>query len=679
MAAPRGLFALTPEEVAASFAGYQRPEPDWIGQVSQRVRNLGAAGNPMNWWEALRSLPDPMSAEARQVLPSGEEMLAFAQDANPIMGLLGTIKALPNPMRERIANELTREQSWEALSKAAKEAGTKRSPTTGRYTGAGPSVTSPQKKSAIAGKYAQRVQDALDAGIPPGYFYAEGRKALGDITDNAAEHQLVAQLMGPTSTQVGPFENVGYMVRALDQQAMGVPTSVTLYPNSLRPTVDAVLAGTDPWKGYKVDRYSNLLGAADDSTPLIARMPPNDQWEGFGTGLGLDKQGKKLVPSGPTQVAFSDHIRQMAADRINKQRIARGERPLSLPEIQELHWAAIRAQTDGRPLVLAPGDTVQGSLPAYEFQHSWEAQPGVMSGMRPQMPAQDYFDEVAGLLVDPQGKDRLVRAMGGRVQSPAVAGGGIYEGAVSPGMQSRSYAAFTQANGLDPASLARVDATEAVRQYMLGQDARAGHLFRAAGPGTAQAQLDTVDFVTGGAADMQRVAQLQARADKAFGAGNTAIVPTARGYRVLNVGQDSLSNKEFARIAKDIDLPGERTLGYRSGIYEERPAGQGGATRGLLSALESSGMPGPLAKAESAATREIAGQMADLYQRLEAAGQLTGSQTLSRALEAWSSRGLEGLRELVRQGLAPAALLALLAGYDASSQQSGAESGRGLL
>jgi hypothetical protein len=302
-----------------------------------------------------------------------------------------------------------------------------------------------------------------------------------------------------------------------------------------------------------------------------------------------------------------------------------------------------------------------------------------MSGLLPQIAPQNYFDEVSGILMDPQGKDRFVRAMGGRLQSPSVPGGGIYEGAVHPGMQSRSYAAFTQANGLDPASLARVDTTEAVRQYMLGQDTRAGHLFREASNNTPLSGMDTADFVTGNAADVQQARQLQAQADAAFGAENTVIVPTARGYRVLNVRQDRLPNKDFMRQLKEIDLPGDRTLGYRSSIYESRPDGPGGATRGLFEALEASGLPGPLAKADSPDTRAIAGQLAGLYNKLEAAGQLTGSQTLSRALEAWSSRGLEGLRELVRQGLAPAALLALLLGSDASTQQSDAESGRGLL
>ena len=63
---------------------------------------------------------------------------------------------------------------------------------------------------------------------------------------------------------------------------------------------------------------------------------------------------------------------------------------------------------------------------------------------------------------------------------------------------------------------------------------------------------------------------------------------------------------------------------------------------------------------ENPATRQLAGEVADVYRRLESQGGLAESHTLSRALEALRDRGVAGLRDLVRQGLAPAVLLGIL-------------------
>ena len=169
-------------------------------------------------------------------------------------------------------------------------------------------------------------------------------------------------------SQVGPKENLNYAIRAMDQSAMGTPVSVGLYPNSLRRSVQNAIGGDDPWKGYKVERYTNLLGPADPHANPLSMMPPNDQWEGLGTGLA-----KGQVPSGAPQVAFSDEVREQAMRMMNKERVAKGLPKLSREEMQELHWAAIRAETDGRALQLNPADTMQGSMPGQVFQHSWEA------------------------------------------------------------------------------------------------------------------------------------------------------------------------------------------------------------------------------------------------------------------------------------------------------------------
>ena len=84
--------------------------------------------------------------------------------------------------------------------------------------------------------------------------------------------------------------------------------------------------------------------------------------------------------------------------------------------------------------------------------------------------------------------------MGGDLQLPSISGPGVYKGEVTPGYQSRSLVSHTLGGGLDPASAARVDATEAVRQFGLAQNARAGHVLQKAG---RAADVDTVNVNLG--------------------------------------------------------------------------------------------------------------------------------------------------------------------------------------
>lgn len=561
--------------------------------------------------------------------------------------------ALPNPSRRSTDEAITRENEWQRLEKSTKNAGVKRNKD-GSYVGGPKNIKTPQARTAVVNKYDERTQRALDAGIPPGYFYEEGRGALSRATDNPAEHEMVSQLYGPTSTQVGPYDNTNYVLRALDQDAVGVPSSVTMYPNSQRRKVDSIVNGENPWQGYKTSRYGYQLGPRDPHVNPMQQMPPNDQWENLGVG------GKQVPPSGPAQTAWADDIRRRVADRVNKRRVADGLPPLTLEEVQELHWAAIRAESDGRPLQLNPKDTVQDSLPSFQVQHAWEAEPGGTSGIERLTGKDEYSDEVFGLLSDEQGKDKLIRSMGGRMQSPVVRGTGVWEGELNPGFQSRSYGSWTQSRGMDESSAARIDSTEAVRQYALGQEGRAYSLMDPSAPASKR-NMAKVD--TGSPPSKEETAKLQEMLGDAG-----IIAPTENGYQIVSIGPEG---KEFtAAVEKIAD---NAQFGINLGDYNEMDWAGGNATQGLLDTLDAA-PPGMARKADSPETRAIMGDISSLYKRLEGEGKLKANQSLTRALDAWSSGGLDAVRALVQQGLAPVALVALLASRGQQDQPAAPES-----
>ncbi|RLC98662.1 MAG: hypothetical protein DRI46_10935, partial [Chloroflexi bacterium] len=187
----------------------------------------------------------------------------------------------PNTHRKNMQaiNRDIHEGNWDKLGAANVNAGKKRG-RDGRYVGSGPDIKSPQKKGALVRKYDERTQNALDAGIEPGYFYQGGREAFSDVSKDPAAHQRIADAMGPTSAQVGPAGNLNFAIKALEHESTGSPITTGLYPNTIRGKLQDLVSDLDPWQGYKVGRYANLLGPKTKDRDPLAMMPPNDMWEG---------------------------------------------------------------------------------------------------------------------------------------------------------------------------------------------------------------------------------------------------------------------------------------------------------------------------------------------------------------------------------------------------------------
>lgn len=691
-------------------------EPEMAHKVSQLRRQGYDAAISDSTGDIIPLYPEQV--KRRGVSQTGEqEPLVTAENLKDLgvdIPPAPEIKALPNPARTRQRNREITQERWDALAAATKGAGVKRGKvkggdpiegpvrpddkplgktpkTGGRYVGAGPDVTSPQKKTSLVNEYIRRVKKALAGGIPRGYFYEGGRNTLESITPDVEHWRLMSELMEPTSTQVGPYQNLNYAITAHDQYRMGVPPKVGIYPNNLRPSVESALWDDQAFTGYKVKRYGNLLGPDWNSANLdeLAKMPPNDMWEGFGTGLGLDAKGKKKVPSGPTQVAFSDHIRESARRRLNDELIAAGEQPLTSAEMQELHWLVIRAENEGRPLQLGPKDTLGGSLPSFTAQHSWEPKPTPDAGININMPMGEYSDEVVDIILDKAGKDRFIYAGGGDLQLQAIRGTGVYKGDTTPGVQSRSMVGKTEGGGMDPASKKRLEFTETMRQFALGQQARAAHVPLSVDSRKAarmfeiklgrqlssdeMADLDTlINTLVSPAGENPWVMK---------NAGRNVPIDTEDGVRLMDVtgmtksgGRGDIKKAgfgdEMTRIEDEIKAitgGGELSPREYDSIYGEFDWAGGGVTEDLLKVIDDPDYPNIKRLADSPQTRELMGDIAGMYKRLEAEGKLTPNQKLVDVLDAWATSGLQGVRQLVKKGLAPAVVLSILGGR---SQQS---------
>lgn len=515
--------------------------------------------------------------------------------------------------------------------------------TTGQYVGAPEGVDSPAAFNVKINDYADRIDQAMKGGVPRGYFYERGTEANRAIARNDEEAKQLALIEGIMSSEAPVKTNTGWAIKAIEQNAMGLPVKSGKYPTEASKKAERVLKGDYSHIGTKTHRYA--YGLAGDK----AGLAPNDRWE-------LRSVGHKDTAT-PQQHDFTDEVRKRAAERWS----ARNPDvpPLSLLEAQELNWVIPRAEAMKITPAQAAKDTIQDSIPAYTFQHSWESRGGEKARHMKDMPAgalPDYHAQVKDVLLDERGKDRLIDAMGGKLQLPAIDGPGVYEGFVAPGTQSRSLVYQTNDAGLDPASAARVNATEMVRAWLLGQDAMAGHSLKMpkglSGPAT-----DTVAIKTGRGLGNDEARSITDLLNKTYG-GNAGIVPTEAGFNVLRFDD----NAKFAKQLPLADIerivgPFEHAPAARSGIYGELGWDKGTATADMLESLNAA--PALRGLFDSEKTRGIAGEIEGLYKARSADAP---NEKLVNALQVFKEKGIAGVEELVAKGLAPAALLAILAG-----------------
>jgi hypothetical protein len=660
-----GLAGIAGTMVPKSLGGYPGQGADWVkstqdaltyqprGEVAQRgARALGKVGEV--WDAAKHAYADPI---AENTGPWGP-LLGSAAFAAPeaLLAALGMRGTGPATLGDLAAAGSPRTQTGIISAKGLNKAGKAKAieASTGRVVGAPKGVKGLPDVDRQAAEYADRIDEALNNGVPRGYFYERGTEANRAVTGSESDLDKLALLEGITSSEAPVHTNTGWAIKGMEQNAMGVPVKTGKYPNANQAKAEAALAGDLSHIGEKTHRYSAGL------TGDVQGLAPNDRWEI--RSFGYDKD-----TATPQQHAYMDEVRQKAVDKWNADHP--DSPPLTALEGQELNWATQRARDMKIPHAQAAEDTIQDALEAHTIQHSWESAGGEKAGhLRDITPeeAQAYHDQVTGAIIDPAtGKDRIISGMGGALQYPAFNAPGIWEGVVSPGTQSQSLGAITQAHGLDPTTMARVRGTEAVRAYALGQDAYSAHGIATpksiSGPGTSVFDVDLGRPITLG-----EFSQANDIIGKHY-EGAAGIIPSERGFHLMRFDD----NPQFGKQVKEGVLPDlkqqfpdvKATAGSAKSAYHEMSWGEpGGATRDLLVDLQDpelvSPLPGHAAPKlmERADSPEIHGVLDSISQIIDeqvAAGK-TPNPKLKAALDAWTSGGIPALRDLMKAGGAPA-------------------------
>jgi hypothetical protein len=603
--------------------------------------------------DPVRAVGRTMMAGAYGDVPSGMDLFeAGSSFFPPMKGVaagLAVAKAGARParkagmgarsQREFVAERAEKaEQTAKAIERAAENArNRKRVKTTGQYVGAPKGVTTPAKRRKIVTDYADRIEKALDAGIEPGYFYREGTEVIGRVTQDPAAATKFAKTIAITSQATDVPANVGHAVRGMEQAAVGAPIRTGRFPVKMSKETEPVMAGEALDLGPKRDPFTGaLLG---ETGPRGV----NDMWEMRSMGYPGDA---------PTDVqhGFMDVIRDEARELVKKRRGL----DLNVHEAQELSWIVTRSKAEGLELTpeVARGGSIQGALEGRVMQHSFESAPGAATGHFPEYAAlppgeqMGYHRQVIDQLIDPKtGKDNFVEAMGGQMQEPSFAGPGVWKGDVTPGQQSRSIVAGTQAGGLDPASAQRLSGTEA-----------------SITPSKAR-----------------RVDDLLLREFGVDKAGDPLVgpIPTPDGVWIRNFG----GAEKYAKRMEALEPKLQKILGEGAGFERGTALGtydnlakqweQGRATEHVLAILQGEGAaPRLLEHADSPAMREIMGNLGKMYERV--GERATVNKKLVNTLNAWATGGVPAVRAMVEKGLAPAAALGILSQYEVPKGKSDA-------
>lgn len=562
--------------------------------------------------------------------------------------------------------------------------------TTGQFAGAPRGVNTPAKLRGASTQYMNRTQEALDAGIEPGYFYAKGNEAINRVAEDPV---AFARQLAVTSSEAPVGTNTGWGIKGATQQAMGQPVVTGKYPVEVGKSFEKVQTGADI--GPKREPYANAL-----LNPGRSNLAPNDRWEIRSMGYMNDK-GVPLdsfSPDGP-QHPSAHYIRQEATNMMNAKRAKEGLPPLSIDEMQELQWKAYRSNAMGTPIneINLYEDTVHGSIPSHTMQGSWETAPGRKSGhftgfhdrrgLEPDLD-QTIMDTLEPALLDPRGRDATYQALGMPLQDTVLRAPGVFEGQVSAGRQSRGLVQNKMGTSeADRLGAELVKSGEMFRGVATGQDAIAGHMLSPAkslsGTDTVNITRPQVDYTP----DQARA--MDALLKREFGVGDygqkATMVAGPNGVRVLKLDEIPNFAKRMEALDAEIkqifpDATGQ-TRHTRSGtkvtdevtgkdkinpdFYEDIPwQGEGAApaTNRLVQQFES--VPGLPAHANSPQMRTLAG---NILEQTLAAAQKTGlppNPKIITFLETWKREGYAGIKHMLKDpqlvNLLPAAIPAAL-------------------
>ena len=488
------------------------------------------------------------------------------------------------------------------------DVGHKREATTGRYVGAPDWVgSSPQKLAALR----SRLQKLVTEGAIGRYWYENSAKAVMDfVGGNKADAEKFVGLLSIYSQGSGGAANTTSALKAWYAWKAGKPIEAGRFPTEMGRKAEAWLNRGEDWGGVKTNNFYTDLMEEIDPRKADLHHSTMDMWMALAFDYGTNKldQGPKYTFAQREIKRIADHI---------------GWRP---HQTQAAIWTAIKARVEGseaerkqwerangilRDVINANGKKSAEVVKGREYDHfraatrfgmeskitqqqidagnydfgtalgqrtaqvSWEATPGVRSGVLPgihnaPMHQQvEYLHAITRALSDDHGNDLIDRRLGLLI-SHGDQGFSGWEGKTTSGIQQR--AGVTVENGaVTGQPRLRVNLAADLRGMLLSQEAVAWHFpnFKSAAYGH-----NGVEFNLGRPLTEVETDNLYRALAERLGHTDSPPIPTRTGLRVMNFPQEKFDlifemakpkpEQDKARIA---DL--QKSLREKNGDFQK--------------------------------------------------------------------------------------------------------------
>lgn len=519
--------------------------------------------------------------------------------------------------------------------------------TTGHYRGAPADVDTPAK----LGQMRKSLKESLERGVPGRSWYDRSSQSAYDLT--AGRKGLRDQYTGSiavTSADTSVPANTGFAIKGYNQIQVGDDILTGRYPNNMGPKISQISTPEGLDLTNKTGPFYEALNVFDQADTI---RPTNDLW--MARAFNYRRNGQEWTAGlGEAQHRFMDDEIARLVDVANKEKIG-GFDDWTPERVQAAIWVDTKARREGTSIERAATDFAS-DLDARSVNITSESAPSSslnhMSGVyEDPSRAKIAFDAQNELLTDNAGRN-VFSVHANALSRPLETGVGVYQGQSNPVAVNRILAGTeTGSPIMDPSSRKLTESIAATEGLVKGQDSVGYNFIR---PAKKAADRNAA------IGPVRDIKDVQGKLDEVFG-GDVIATPSSEGVRYLYVGGEALDKagqKQLRDIVgKDIqfgvnsgDLIGADS--YKPSAYLEKidpVVGQNldDITRWSAQALD---------ELDNVLVREFP----DAGAR---------SSILQQTRQALSEGGLERVKELVKQGVLPGVVVAVLVSQEPSSSE----------
>ena len=526
---------------------------------------------------------------------------------------------------------------------------------------------SPQKLPKMFKEYTQKMED----GAAGRMWYDESSKDIMRwVGGDPAKADDMANMLATTSANTPVNSNLMYSNKGWNQRLVGDPIKTGQFPNDMGRQIDKILANPATVElGLKRSPFSAGL-SVDWRGPGFANRPTHDIHDVRAWGIKDPKTGKdweKGVPDAGHR--FLDSLSDVVTNRANENELA-GFNDWNPYRGQAAAWIAQKAAKEGVPIDAAARH--YGSFaPEYQAMITREYGPGSNTGhllgyeaSAPEV-KKEFADALEALVTGRKGIDKLASESGALVDR-TVPNLGYYEGETSPGFASLvNVGKAKSSQDMDPASMKVADAIASMHG-LLGVQKQVGHNYSGniVSPSKAGSLIFKGDPM--GEEALARFYDNITDLGKKAGITSGDVVPMVNpqgGARALMFGSPA-QNADLTSMVSPRGKFADRWMKDLAGLTVEPHASSGNlipfeapakwSAKPFIAAIEASGPE--MEKNASKALQRVAPDYLRTVEEHSAKNDWLSAPFYKPMMEGLAEGGLPRLKELVKQGVVPAAV-----------------------